>query len=64
MKYKLSKFREPLKENEEYYVVYYQYNGTKHRIKISAKNETAARERFLTETNGDWCTIDDIKRYE
>ena len=63
MKYKLSKFREPLKDYESYYIVYYQYNGGKYRIKISAKDETSARERFLTETNGDWCTIDDIKIY-
>ena len=64
MKYKLSKYKEEIKDNEFCHVVYYQYNSGKFRIKISAKNATHARERFLEETNGDWCIIDEIKKYE
>ena len=60
MKYKLSKFKEDLKDGEEYYTIRYQYNDGKFRVNLSAKDKNHARERFINETFGDWCKIDEI----
>lgn len=64
MKYKLSKFKEDLKDGEEWYTIRYQYNGGKFRVDLSAKDKTHAKERFLNETFGDWVRIDDVRKKE
>lgn len=61
MKYKLGKFKEDLKEGEEYYTVRYQYNNERFRVDLAAKSRTEARNRFITETHGELCQIDDVK---
>lgn len=58
MKYKESKRQiDPLKDNEIYWNVRYQYNGAKFRTLIGAKTSSEAREKFLKIYYGDWCVI-------
>lgn len=61
-KYKLSKFKEEIKEGESEHEIAYRYNNGYFRIRMSAKDVSHARQRFLEETNGDWCDIHRIKK--
>lgn len=62
MKYKKSKYKESLKEGESFFDIRYKYNGGRFLITLSARNQSHARQRFIEETNGDWCEIEDISQ--